>query len=66
MAGSCGSSRSRAALAKLGATFEGIWRNYSIREIDGAKVSSAFYSVIDDEWPTVRALTDRIARARPA
>jgi RimJ/RimL family protein N-acetyltransferase len=58
-------ARSRAALTKLGATFEGIWRNYSIREEDGSKVSSAFYSVIDDEWPTVRAnLIDRIARAR--
>ena len=58
-------ARSRAALTKLGATFEGVWRNYSIREADGSKVSSAFYSVIDDEWPTVRAnLIDRIARAR--
>lgn len=47
--------RSRAALTKLGATFEGVWRNYSIRTEDGSKVSSAFYSVIDDEWPTVRA-----------
>ena len=45
--------------------FEGVWRNYSIRETDGSKVSSAFYSVIDDEWPTVRAnLIGRIARAR--
>jgi N-acetyltransferase len=58
-------ARSRAALTKLGATFEGVWRNYSIRREDGNKVSSAFYSVIDDEWPTVRAnLIDRIARAR--
>jgi RimJ/RimL family protein N-acetyltransferase len=46
--------RSRAALAKLPAQFEGVWRNYSIRESDGSKRSSAFYSVIDDEWPTVR------------
>ena len=58
-------ARSRAALEKLGATFEGVLRNWSIREEDGSKVSSAFYSVIDDEWPTVRAnLIDRIARAR--
>jgi RimJ/RimL family protein N-acetyltransferase len=57
-------ARSRAALTKLGATCEGVWRNYSIREADGSKVSSAFYSVIDDEWPTVRAnLIYRIARA---
>lgn len=57
--------RSRAALTKLGATLEGVLRNYSIRQDDGSKVSSAIYSVIDDEWPTVRAsLTARIARAR--
>jgi len=47
-------ARSRAALAKLPAQFEGVWRNYSIRESDGGKRSSAFYSVIDDEWPAVR------------
>jgi N-acetyltransferase len=58
-------ARSRAALAALGAKFEGVWRNFSIRESDGSRRSSAFYSVIDDEWPTVRAnLIDRIARAR--
>jgi N-acetyltransferase len=57
--------RSRAALNKIGATLEGVLRNYSIREADGSKISSAFYSVIDDEWPTVRAnLITRIARAR--
>jgi len=47
-------ARSRAALEKLGATFEGVLRNYSIRQADGSKVDSAFYSVIDDEWPAVR------------
>ena len=58
-------ARSRAALTNLCATFEGVWRNYSVRKEDGSKVSSAFYSVIDDEWPTVRAnLIARIARAR--
>jgi RimJ/RimL family protein N-acetyltransferase len=57
-------ARSRAALEKLGATFEGILRNWSIREEDGSKVSSAFYSVIDDEWPTVKAnLMDKLAHA---
>ena len=49
--------------AELPAKFEGVWRNYSIRESDGSKRSSAFYSVIDDEWPTVREnLIARIAR----
>jgi N-acetyltransferase len=58
-------ARSRAALAALPAKFEGVWRNFSIRESDGSKRSSAFYSVIDDEWPTVREnLIARIADAR--
>jgi RimJ/RimL family protein N-acetyltransferase len=58
-------ARSRAALAALPAKFEGVWRNFSIRETDGSKRSSAFYSVIDDEWPTVREnLIARIADAR--
>ncbi len=55
-------ARSRAALEKLGATFEGVWRNYSIRQADGTKIDSAFYSVIDEEWPAVRErLVARIA-----
>jgi RimJ/RimL family protein N-acetyltransferase len=60
-------ARSRAALAALPAKFEGIWRNYSIRDSDGSRRSSAFYSVIDDEWPTVREnLIATIADARAA
>jgi N-acetyltransferase len=46
-------SRSRAALAALPAQFEGIWRNLTIRESDGSKRSSAYFSIIDDEWPRV-------------
>jgi RimJ/RimL family protein N-acetyltransferase len=61
-------ARSRAALARLPAQFEGVWRNYSIRDSDGSVQSSAFYSVIDDEWPNVRAnlraRLDAIADAR--
>ena len=56
--------RSRAAIAKLGAKFEGILRNHRIRP-DGSYRGSAFYSVIDSEWPQVRArLLERLARAR--
>lgn len=46
--------RSRAAIVKLGARFEGILRNHRIRP-DGSYRSSAVYSVIDDEWPRVKA-----------
>jgi N-acetyltransferase len=46
--------RSRAALAALPAQFEGVLRKQI--KIPGIGVrDSAFYSVIDDEWPGVRA-----------
>ena len=49
--------RSRGALAALPAEFEGIFRrhmvtNYGVRD-------SAYYSVIADEWPSVRANLER-------
>ncbi len=47
-------ARSRAAILKLGATFEGIARREKPRA-DGTWRDSAVYSVIVDEWPTVRA-----------
>lgn len=45
---------SRAAIAKLGATFEGIVRREQPRA-DGSWRDTAMYSVIVDEWPEVRA-----------
>jgi RimJ/RimL family protein N-acetyltransferase len=54
-------SRSRAAILKLGATFEGIVRRDRLRP-DGTWRDSAVYSIIVDEWPTVRAgLVARLA-----
>lgn len=47
-------SRSRAAIAKLGATFEGIARRDMLRA-DGTWRDSAIFSVIIDDWPRVRA-----------
>lgn len=46
--------RSRAALAALPAQFEGIMRNHMIVPDVGLR-DSAYYSVIDSEWPEVRA-----------
>jgi RimJ/RimL family protein N-acetyltransferase len=46
--------KSREALLGIGATFEGIFRNHMVMP-DGRMRHSAWYSVIDDEWPTVRA-----------
>ncbi|MFL5863813.1 MAG: GNAT family N-acetyltransferase [Solirubrobacteraceae bacterium] len=46
--------RSRGALLALGASFEGILRKHMVVR-DGGERDSAYYSVIDDEWPTVKA-----------
>lgn len=46
-------ARSRAAILKLGAQFEGITRRERPRA-DGSWRDSAVYSVIVDEWPAVR------------
>jgi len=45
---------SRTALLGIGATFEGIFRNHIVMP-DGPLRHSAYYSVISDEWPAVRA-----------
>jgi len=45
---------SRAALLGIGATFEGIFRKHMVMPGDGVR-HSAWYSVIDDEWPLVKA-----------
>ena len=46
--------RSRGAMERLGATFEGIHRKHRIVPGIGVR-DTAWYSVLDDEWPAVRA-----------
>lgn len=46
--------RSRAAIAKLGAEFEGVLRKERLRA-DGSLSGTAVFSILDDEWPDVRA-----------
>lgn len=56
-------SRSRAAILKLGATFEGIVRRDMLRA-DGTWRDSAVYSITVDDWPQVRSgLEARVALA---
>lgn len=50
--------RSRAAIRRLGVVEEGIVRNERIMP-DGRKRTSVRYSIIDDEWPDVRARLER-------
>ena len=54
--------RSCRALEALGATFEGVHRNHMLVR-DGENRDSAWYSVTDEEWPSVRAhLAARLAQ----
>lgn len=54
-------SRSQAAIAKLGATREGVARRH-IKRADGTWRDSVIYSVIIDDWPRVKAgLEQRLA-----
>jgi RimJ/RimL family protein N-acetyltransferase len=50
--------RSRKAIAALPAQFEGVFRKHMIVPDVGQR-DSAYYSVIDDEWPRVRANLER-------
>lgn len=50
--------RSRAAMAALPAQFEGVMRKHMIVPDVGQR-DSAYFSVIDDEWPAVRANLQR-------
>jgi len=47
-------ARARAALAALPAAFEGIFRKHMLVR-GGERRDSAWYAVIDDDWPTVKA-----------
>jgi N-acetyltransferase len=56
--------RARAALAALPAVFEGVFRKHMLVR-GGERRDSAWYSVIDDEWPVVKAsLEARLAAAQ--
>ena len=45
--------RSRNAIEKVGGKFEGILRNDMLRD-DGTKRNSAYYSIIEKEWPIAK------------
>lgn len=56
--------RSRAAMAALPAQFEGVLRKHMIVPDVGVR-DSAYFSVVDEEWPAVRAnLEERLSRGR--
>ncbi|MHB1209521.1 MAG: GNAT family N-acetyltransferase [Acidimicrobiales bacterium] len=50
--------RSRAAITRLGATFEGVLRHFQPSLVAGEEEryrDTAMFSVVDDEWPRVKA-----------
>ena len=47
--------KSRKAIGRLGAVFEGILRNYQTRPYDGYVRNTAMFSITDAEWPGVKA-----------
>ena len=58
--------RSQAAIERLGAVREGVLRRH-IRLPDGYIRDTVYYSILDDEWPAVKArLNERLGRDGPA
>jgi N-acetyltransferase len=56
--------RSRGAMEALPARFEGIFRKHMLMPVTGIR-DSAYFSVVDDEWPSVKQnLERRLAGAR--
>ena len=57
-------ARSRAAIARIGATQEGIFRRHIITA-SGRLRDTVYFSVVVDEWPAVRSRLERML-VRPA
>ncbi|MBB6189391.1 GNAT family protein [Rhodanobacter sp. MP7CTX1] len=56
--------RSRTAIARLGAVEEGTFRNHMIIPSTGRVRHTVYYSIIDSEWPAIKAsLTARLRGA---
>jgi N-acetyltransferase len=57
--------RSRAAMLRIGAREEGILRKHAISDL-GVSRDTIYYSILDDEWPEVKArLEAMMARGDP-
>jgi RimJ/RimL family protein N-acetyltransferase len=56
-------ARSRAAIERIGATFEGVLRSFRIG-VEGTPRDTATFAVTARDWPDVRARL--VARLRPA
>ena len=58
-------TRSRAAIERLGAVLDGVHRAHT-RGLDGLVRGTAFYSILDEEWPAARdRLEQRVSAPQP-
>jgi RimJ/RimL family protein N-acetyltransferase len=53
--------RSRAALEALPARFEGVFRNHMLAQ-GGRRRDSAYYAIVDSDWPEVKENLERRLR----
>ncbi len=47
-------AKSRAAILRIGATFEGVLRKHMLRAHDGYQRDTAMFSITDTEWPAAK------------
>ncbi len=57
--------RSRAALVRLGATYEGTLRFHRARAVNGFARDSAAYSIVAPEWPSLKSRLESKLRRAP-
>jgi N-acetyltransferase len=55
-------AQSRAAILRIGATFEGVLRKQLLRAHDGYQRDSAMFSITDTEWPAAKAKIEAMLR----
>jgi len=56
-------ARSRAAALRLGFTFEGVFRAHMV--VKGRNRDTAWFSMLDDEWPSRRRAMERWLASKP-
>jgi RimJ/RimL family protein N-acetyltransferase len=52
-------ARSRAAIERLGARFDGVLRRFNLAADAGLR-DAAFFSILDSEWPDVKSRLDSL------
>ncbi len=59
-----GNEKSRRAMERIGAKFEGIHRKHMLHH-DGSRRDTAWYAILDDEWPHVRGRLEGMVSKGP-